>query len=156
MPIRDGSRENPFKIGEGDSARFFGYGIEEYGNVDYSLKEYEDGKVTFQYTLNEYGNSNPLTFNTEFDVYHFENNCMLSVFPVDEISTFTISDTDYILPMKKVKIGCGQTKEVKYKIGEAKYVALLYYTLAEDGGDKDFVDKKLYGHLRFFDLSSEE
>lgn len=151
--LRDGSRDNPFGVGEGGSARFFGYSIEEYGTIDYSVKEYKGEEVTFKYTLHEYGRSNPLVFNNKFDAFNFENNCMLKVFLVDDLSTFTISDEEELFPMRKVKIGCGQTKEVKYKIGDAKYLALVYYTLEKDGGDKDFIDNKLYGHIQFYDLS---
>lgn len=152
VALRDGSRNAPFQVGEGDRTTFFGYGIEEYGTIDYKVVKYEGDTVTFEYTLQEYGNSNPITFNNEYDTVFYENNCVVYVYPVDDPSTFTISDTDSVLPSKKVKIGCGQTKKVNYEIGNAQYAAFVYYTLAEDGGDKDFVDKKLYGHIRFYDL----
>lgn len=152
---RDGSRDNPFGVGEGGSVKFFGYGIQDYGTIDYSVKEYNGKEVTFKYTLHEYGKSNPLVFNNKYDIHNYENNCMLNVFSVDDISTFTISnDVESILPMKRVKIGKEQTKEVKYKVGDTKYLALVYYTLQKDGGDKDFIDNNgLYGHIIFYDLS---
>lgn len=154
--LRDGSRNNPFIVGEGGKASFYGYAIQENGILDYKVVKYDGEIVTFKYTLEKYGKSNPLTFNTEMDYDYFENNNMVYVYVTDDPLTFSVSDSDSINAMQKVRIGCGKTKKVKYKVGNAKYLAFVYYTLSEDGGEKDFVDNNdLYGHISFYELKGE-
>jgi hypothetical protein len=152
---RNGSRSNPFIIGDDFDMHFFGYTIQSYGDVNGKILDYSDGNVTFLYSLDNFGSSNPLFFPVEFGYangIYTEKNQVIYVYPCDNPGVFTVSDSEYFASNSDVAIACGESGEVTYNVGEQEYLAVVWYTLSEDGGDYDFLDGNLYGHFVFVDL----
>lgn len=159
--ISDGTREKPYSVGNIENIKFWGYAIESYGYASVGIDNFIDDKIEIVCKLDEYGYSNPLTFNTETDIWYFENNSMIHVYPCDDPKTFSVSSYEEYRPEEKVIVPCGDEKNIIYKVDKSKrYVAIVYYTLKEDengytNGKYDFIDGKLYGHIIFYDLDKQ-
>lgn len=156
-PKREGTRSNPFLVGDDVDMHFFGYTIQEYGDVNGKLVDYSAGTATFEYTLKSFGNENPLYFPVEFmmnGTTFSEKNQHIYVYPCDDPKLFSVSDVESFYSDEDKAVPCGETVEVNYKVGDQKYLAVVWYTMSSDGGDKDFVDQDLNGHIAFFDLQN--
>lgn len=155
-----GTRNNPYNIGEMENIHFWGYSIQSYGDAYIGITNYLDGEITLECRLDQYGYSNPLSFNSDFDDMNFENNKMIYIYPCDDPKTFSISNYEEYLPLEDIMVPCGETRNIQYKVDTNKrYVAVVYYSLKEDNaeatnGRYDFIDNELYGHIIFYDLNS--
>jgi hypothetical protein len=152
---RDGSRNNPYIVGDDFDIHFYGWTIKAYGDVNVKIVKYSGGKVTLRYSLDNFGNSNPLFFSTKVryqDGELLENNNVLYVYSCKNPGVFTTSDKIFIHPNKNVSIACGKSGKVTYKVGKQKYLAFSWDTLKEDGGDYDSLDNDYCYHLAFIDL----